>query len=253
MYKVVKKMQEIKGGMTNKLYKYKNWGIRINEPGIDRDMEYAIWQKLGRLAGIVFDWVPGEPIALDDLRTGMYSEKIAHELAKWHRMVVKANVHTRPFWYRKIQAWLNELNDKYIFTVSLDQFQDLRSLFTPVICHNDLNAGNLIVREDTITFIDFEYAAWNDLEFDIANHFCEWAGLECDWTKMPTKEQKEAFLRAYAKSHDLDIALFLENVDAYIPISHFFWGVWGVWMFEKTKDPSYLEYASKRTQFKSKK
>ena len=31
--------------------------------------------------------------------------------------------------------------------------------------------------------IDFEYAFYNYRAFDIANHFCEYAGFECDYSR----------------------------------------------------------------------
>ena len=48
-----------------------------------------------------------------------------------------------------------------------------------VFSHNDLLLGNCILSssEDRISFIDFEYGAWNYQGFDIANHFNEYAGM----------------------------------------------------------------------------
>lgn len=39
----------------------------------------------------------------------------------------------------------------------------------PVPCHNDLLPGNLIVDDERVWLIDFEYAGMNDLFFDLAN------------------------------------------------------------------------------------
>ena len=49
-----------------------------------------------------------------------------------------------------------------------------------VFCHNDLQEGNILIREtaqtpeDKLVIIDFEYCSYNYRGFDLANHFCEW-------------------------------------------------------------------------------
>lgn len=47
-----------------------------------------------------------------------------------------------------------------------------------VFAHNDLLLGNVIYNKEqnTISFIDFEYADYNYQAYDIANHFCEFVG-----------------------------------------------------------------------------
>lgn len=47
-----------------------------------------------------------------------------------------------------------------------------------VFAHNDLLLGNVVYTEDnnSVTFIDFEYAAANFQAFDIGNHFSEFVG-----------------------------------------------------------------------------
>ena len=56
----------------------------------------------------------------------------------------------------------------------------LKTVDSPVVfSHNDINTGNILVREDPsswdpVVFIDYEFAAYNYRAFDIANHFNEW-------------------------------------------------------------------------------
>jgi ethanolamine kinase len=68
-----------------------------------------------------------------------------------------------------------------------------------VFGHNDLLSGNLLVLQPKgfdptdssrnaddngpLTVIDFEYGAYTYRGYDIANHFCEYAGFECDYTR----------------------------------------------------------------------
>ena len=59
--------------------------------------------------------------------------------------------------------------------------QYLAQLKSPVVfCHNDLQEGNILIREsahtreDRLVIIDFEYCSYNYRGFDVANHLCEW-------------------------------------------------------------------------------
>jgi len=55
----------------------------------------------------------------------------------------------------------------------------LKQLKSPIVfCHNDLLLGNVVYNEAkmSVTFIDYEYAAYNHQAFDIGNHFNEFAG-----------------------------------------------------------------------------
>lgn len=47
-----------------------------------------------------------------------------------------------------------------------------------MFAHNDLLLGNVIYDEPngTVSFIDYEYAAYNYQAYDIANHFNEFVG-----------------------------------------------------------------------------
>lgn len=57
--------------------------------------------------------------------------------------------------------------------------EHLMKLKSPVVfCHNDLQEGNILLREDceepSLVLIDFEYCSYNYRGFDLANHFIEW-------------------------------------------------------------------------------
>lgn len=57
--------------------------------------------------------------------------------------------------------------------------KELKPLGSPLVfCHNDLLLANAIYNstKSTVTFIDYEYAAYNHQAFDIGNHFNEFAG-----------------------------------------------------------------------------
>lgn len=56
----------------------------------------------------------------------------------------------------------------------------LTKLHSPIVfAHNDLLLGNVIYNSEhnSVTFIDYEYAAMNYQAYDIGNHFSEFAGM----------------------------------------------------------------------------
>ncbi|VDK35719.1 unnamed protein product, partial [Dibothriocephalus latus] len=58
----------------------------------------------------------------------------------------------------------------------------LQSAKSPIaFCHNDLFLGNMLIspNQDAVSFIDFEYCGYNHTAYDIADHFCEFAGESC--------------------------------------------------------------------------
>ncbi|TID30234.1 hypothetical protein CANINC_001241 [Pichia inconspicua] len=78
--------------------------------------------------------------------------------------------------------------------------EELGKASVAVISHNDLLSGNIIVPEDLntdnwdslkssqlnpISFIDYEYMMPAPRAFDIANHFMEWQGFDCDKGRIP--------------------------------------------------------------------
>ena len=81
--------------------------------------------------------------------------------------------------------WVFQVNRRYLSLLAggrfrlarrLDEFarlnEELASVFgplTPVFCHNDLLAANLLDDGERLWLIDWEYGAWNDALFDLAN------------------------------------------------------------------------------------
>lgn len=68
------------------------------------------------------------------------------------------------------------------------------------VCHNDLLSANIMRNRSTgaLTIIDFDYTKRDFLLFDVANHFNEYTGLECDYaTYFPTDEDMFQFILNY--------------------------------------------------------
>lgn len=83
--------------------------------------------------------------------------------------------------------------------------QEIDNLSVTVTSHNDLLSGNIIIPSsldldssqenfirsaekfdsNPLSFIDYEYMMPAPRAFDIANHFMEWQGFDCDKSKVP--------------------------------------------------------------------
>ena len=118
--------------------------------------------------------------------------------------------------------------------------------------------------------MDYEYSGNNYAAFDLANHFCECAGFECDWSQLPTQQQRLTFIRAYLTRRQqltsgsgsgsgggsavvLDVeaeAVELEcRVRAFFVLSHLWWGVWAIVQAKySTIDFDYLRYSLLRKE-----
>ncbi|CAJ0566655.1 unnamed protein product, partial [Mesorhabditis spiculigera] len=112
---------------------------------------------------------------------------------------------------------------------------------------NTLSAFN--PADPRLVLIDFEYASYNYRGFDFANHFVEWSiDYDCgeapfytmDEQKMPRPEQMlqffQNYIREYGGTVEAEIPAkaeaMLRETLPFIPISHFFWGVWALLQFE---------------------
>lgn len=126
-----------------------------------------------------------------------------------------------------------------------------------VFAHCDLLSGNVIVRpkhkqgekdgvmpadeRTEVSFIDYEYAVPSPAAFDIANHFAEWGGFDCDFSVLPTKTQRLSFIREYITSYfaylgqtkseaeiEAETRVLVQEVDLFRGIPGFYWGIWAI-------------------------
>ncbi|VDK54565.1 unnamed protein product [Cylicostephanus goldi] len=102
-------------------------------------------------------------------------------------------------------------------------------------------------------FIDYEYADFNYTLFDIANHFCEFAGVEDpDYNLCPDREEMRTFLQFYLEArHDhVDeavLARMLDRVSLFQASAHLLWSAWALVQAQNsTLDFDYASYATTR-------
>lgn len=268
-----------KEGITNKLIKCKCVDrvllIRIygrkSELLIDRLAELSTLKLLAEFElaepvygkfrnGLIYGYVAGAALKTEQIPE--VSPKIAQRMAQWHSQLP---VITDPVLFQTLRKWYNGLPDHFSNVAMQSMYDifdqeyllaaiDYLEMTLPdsktVFCHNDLLAANIIYQEDVgrVQFIDFEYASTNPRAFDIANHFCEWAGFECEWGGMPTRDQRRAFYEAYLGA---DAGCTWEELDrevmAYEPVPSLLWCLWAILQAQYSEiDFDYLGYGRKR-------
>ncbi|KAK2045897.1 choline/ethanolamine kinase [Colletotrichum somersetense] len=140
-----------------------------------------------------------------------------------------------------------------------------------VFAHCDLLSGNVIVlpnsglsskggrKEATVTFIDYEYATPSPAAFDIANHFAEWGGFDCDYNVLPTKSQRREFIDEYVRTYfrysqgsagvdiEAEVRKLDDEVDLFRGVPGFYWGIWALIQAVISEiDFDYASYAETR-------
>lgn len=134
-----------------------------------------------------------------------------------------------------------------------------------MFAHCDLLSGNVIIQpassatdpnaKPIVSFIDYEYAAPSPAAFDIANHFAEWGGFDCDHHLLPTQSQRRDFIRAYIQSYfshikgksaavneDEEARQLFAEVDVFRGLPGFYWGIWA--LIQATISQIDFDYAS---------
>lgn len=141
-----------------------------------------------------------------------------------------------------------------------------------MFAHCDLLSGNVIVEpkavadgksgQESVNFIDYEYGAPSPAAFDLANHFAEWGGFDCDYSVLPTPSQRLDFIREYIRAYfsmlpeseqpanlneEDEIKKLFEEVDMYRGLPGFYWGIWALIQAQISQiDFNYASYAEIR-------
>lgn len=166
--------------------------------------------------------------------------------------------------------------------VVLEEFRWLKSTLnratksSVVVSHCDLLSGNIIIpdtpefeelmksapdhllplSENPIQFIDYEYMLPAPRAFDIANHFAEWQGFDCDRSAIPEPTSSNPVMVAWAKGYlnDSDassdeIEALIKEIACYYGMPGFYWGVWAMIQSELSSiDFNYAEYSGLRLE-----
>ncbi|XP_054776305.1 probable choline kinase 1 [Prosopis cineraria] len=286
----------LKGAMTNEVFQI-NWPtrngdslrkvlVRLYGEGVEiffnREEEVRTFEcvsqhghgprLLGRFStGRVEEFIHARTLSAADLRDPEISALIASKMREFHNLHMPGPMKVQ-LWQR-MRNWLSQAkrlcSSKDIKKFGLKYLdEELNVLETSSercqeigFCHNDLQYGNIMMDEETrsITIIDYEYASYNPIAYDLANHFCEMAANYhtdtphvLDYSKYPNLEERKRFVRSYLSSggkkpSDEEVEQLVEDVEKYTLANHLFWGLWGLISSYVNKiDFDYREYASQR-------
>ncbi|KAI3643408.1 hypothetical protein MP228_012963 [Amoeboaphelidium protococcarum] len=165
-------------------------------------------------------------------------------------------------WFDQIECLeqINGINIKQL-QMEIDAQRSKNVGGNVVFCHNDLLSANIILTDQQqIRFIDYEYGSWSYAAFDIANHFNEFAGFKCDYSRYPLPQFQQEWLKEYlaifqdqpaASISDQDVIQLMQQVDHYQRVSHLYWCVWALVQSQLSDiDFDYQNYAQLRwTQY----
>ncbi|KDP32383.1 hypothetical protein JCGZ_13308 [Jatropha curcas] len=202
--------------------------------------------------GMVQSFINARTLTPADMRKPKLAAEIARQLHEFHKVEIPGS--------KEPQLW-NEIF-KFYENASILQFDDIEKqriyetisfkevyneiveikgltdrLNAPVVfAHNDLLSGNLMLNDDEnkLYFIDFEYGSYSYRGYDIANHFNEYAGYDCDYSLYPSKDEQYHFFRHYLqpdKPHevsDRDLEALYIEANTFMLASHFFWALWAL-------------------------
>lgn len=170
-----------------------------------------------------------------------------------------------------------DVNENNLKQVILDEFAwlklTLENVNSPTVsCHCDLLSGNVIIPDDydldkplinlpkaednPIKFIDYEYMLPGPRAFDIANHFAEWQGFDCDRSAIPEPTSNNPifikFVKGYLNNNDADpieINQLINEIIMFYGLPGFYWGIWAMIQSEISNiDFDYFTYGSKRLE-----
>jgi ethanolamine kinase len=289
-------VSSLTGGITNQLFRAKfpsgrSVVVRVYGLGTERIISRAAevyWQSqflrtFGRCRnGLVYEFLDGMHPVADAAECAQVAPRIAAALARFHHDATRNSLMTPPYatealyldvvcsdWLATAREALVKLSDNPTAAAVVQQWTQrcaqvcevvgaLKPHLPVAVCHNDLLLGNVMVDSaGTVRVIDFEYARRNYALYDVANHFNEWPGFDCDWTQLPTPEQRRAFLGAYfaemqACGVQVDAsAAAVEAADVLVDVlmlaSHAAWGVWAVYQQAHSAIAfDYLPYSNRR-------
>ena len=188
-YKDVKFDSSIFGGMSNKTYLFKTpdkkYAVHISTKGYDlflkRETELDCLDKLKELDNIqkpvylseklrIFEYIDGD--SMNKIKYQDYYKEISNSFHKLHDSGKLFKEDYKPFEFIEMNMKLLNIEFDELFVKSyevLKMNQEFLESRPVVPCHNDLQPSNLVLNDDKVYILDFEFAKNNDYLFDLAS------------------------------------------------------------------------------------
>ncbi|KAL7245819.1 hypothetical protein ACSBR2_001034 [Camellia fascicularis] len=291
------KVVHLSGAMTNEVYRT-SWPtkmandsrtvlVRIYGEGSDRffnrNDEIRTFECLSRHGqgprllgqfpeGRVEEFIHARTLSAVDLRDPVVSALIASKVRDFHNLDMPGPK-TVVLWDR-MRNWLSQARSlctrEHAREFCLDALEDEICVLETELwgehqdlgfCHNDLQYGNIMINEKTrsITIIDYEYASYNPVAYDLANHFCEMVANYhsntphvLNYSVYPGLEERQRFVRVYLSSggnqpSDNEVDQLVHDTEKYTLANHLFWGLWGIISaYVNNIEFDYMDYARQR-------
>ena len=230
--------------------------------------------------GLCYGFCPGRRLEIKEATEDWtIMEKIACLTAKLHSLEIPPHFSGRePFLWMKIYPLLAnvplsfsdpDIQKSFVNSIGsvenlVEEIRWLKGILVDcrspiVLCHNDIHSGNIIYNENTgkLSLVDYEYSGPNYLASDIANHFCEFSGVEeVDYSRYPSEQVQKMWIEVYLKEavrlQGGDSAMMssekvqevYEDVCKLVMGCHLFWIVWSLFQAEhSTIDFDFMKYA----------
>ncbi|KAK1128529.1 hypothetical protein K0M31_002987 [Melipona bicolor] len=226
--------------------------------------------------GLAYQFIEGNILTTETVRNPDIYVLIAKRMAQMHKLKPDIEMSKEACIWKKLEKFMEIMPKEFSNITKQARFEKLIKPFVVlkqdyealkkelinlnneiVFAHNDLLLANVLYneKENSVTFIDFEYTGYNYQAFDIANHFAEFAGVDSpDYSLYPEEQLQKAWLNIYLQEYnnvkrvpENEINLLYLQVNKFVLLSHFFWGCWGLIQSEhSTIDFDFLEYAAIR-------
>ncbi|EAN32942.1 Choline/ethanolamine kinase family protein [Theileria parva strain Muguga] len=252
----------------------------------DNDLQYNVAKLLGdnnfgpKIIGrfgdfTIQEWVEGDTLTNDSLQNLSVLTGIAASLAKFHKRVtelVPKEWDRTPMFLTKISVWSQHV-ERIIKKHNLDfDYTELKhnyELFKRILsnhlntsnsiansvlfCHNVLYNTNVLETQHEVCFIDFDFAGFNYVGWEIANLFVKLCVVYNDDSppytnefdsNVLTNEIKSFFVSVYLSqllgrnvlASDDVVKEFLQSLEIHTLGVNLFWTYWGIVMNDKPKN-----------------
>ena len=251
------KVSLLSGGLTNACLKVEaKEGTFVWRPvseqatllGADRDKERDILTALDAVSftpkvygsngeGLLVEWFKGEIIALDkakdvavellasvhQLTTNGFDEELTNDV-----MSLKSRILS--YWSSLEPE--NQTNEMCAYVDYFSQ-EDEQPLFAPCLCHFDIGAYNIIVKEQGYGLIDWEYASIGDPSQDLATMI------------IANQFDVDEVIHRYCQLQDFDEKQWKQAVNRWTPWVCFMGTLWFALGHQLLKDDCYQELAER--------
>ena len=163
-------------------------------------------------------------------------EKIAHKMKKLHDFKYKCLVdysiddHVSYYHENSHVEKLPNHDDVLSKALSIVKNEEL------YLCHNDLLPGNILVKDNDVYFIDFEYASNNIPTYDIAMFLSK--------NHISNKSTIDKFLKYYY-GKDIPSDIYTQ-LDAFNNVINLILYYWNMMMFNTLHEDAYLKEANRK-------